>query len=106
MIAMVISAFFTAMAGTFYAQYVLYISPNNALLLMTSFQIALIAILGGTGTLFGPILGAFVLIPISEFSRVYMGGGGRGIDLIVYGALIMVIAAIQPSGLMGILKGK
>jgi branched-chain amino acid transport system permease protein len=106
MIAMVISAFFTAMAGTFYAQYVLYISPNNALLLMTSFQIALIAILGGTGTLFGPILGAFVLIPISEFSRVYMGGGGRGIDLIVYGALIMVIAAIQPSGLMGIIKGK
>jgi len=104
MIAMAISAAFTAVAGTFYAQYILFIDPGSVLMLLLSIQMCLIVVLGGTGTLLGPILGAFILIPLSEFSRAYLGGKGQGIDLIIYGGLIMIISAYKPSGLMGLFQ--
>lgn len=104
MIAMVISAFFTAIAGTFYAQYVLYIDPHSVMNLMVSVQICLVAVFGGVGTIFGPVLGAFILIPLSEFTRIYLGGTGSGFDLVIYGLLIMLIAIYQPSGLLGLFK--
>jgi ABC-type spermidine/putrescine transport system permease subunit II len=63
--------------------------------------IALIPILGGIGTLFGPVLGAAILIPISEFSRIHLSGSGRNVDLIVYGGLIMLVSAWRPMGLLG-----
>lgn len=106
MVAMAISAGFTAMAGTFYANYILFIDPPSVLPLSLSIQMCLIAVLGGTGTLWGPVVGAFILIPLSEFTRVFWGGKGQGIDLIVYGALIMAIAAYQPAGLMGLFRRK
>lgn len=106
MIAMAISAGFTAVAGTFYANYILFIDPPSVLPLSLSIQMCLIAVLGGTGTLWGPVIGSFILIPLSEFTRVFWGGKGQGIDLIIYGALIMVIAAYQPAGLMGLFRRK
>lgn len=102
MIAMAISAAFTAIGGTFYAQYILFIDPTSVLLLMISIQMCLICVLGGTGTVLGPLIGAFILIPLSELTRFYMGGKGQGIDLMIYGGLIMVISACQPAGLMGL----
>ncbi|MHB8620884.1 MAG: branched-chain amino acid ABC transporter permease, partial [Chloroflexota bacterium] len=56
----------------------------------------------GVGTLWGPTLGALVLIPLSETTRVYLGGGGRAVDLLVYGMLIMLVATFQPRGLIGL----
>jgi len=106
MISMAISASFTAAAGTFYAQYILFIDPGSVMPLLLSIQMCLIAVLGGTGTLLGPIIGAFILIPLSEFSRAYLGGKGQGIDLIIYGGLIMIISAYKPSGLMGLFQKK
>jgi len=103
-IALAISAFFTAVAGTFYAQYVLFIDPESVLPLMLSILICLVAILGGVGTVWGPFLGAAILVPLSEFTRTYLGGGGRAIDLMIYGALIVLIARFQPEGLMGMIK--
>ncbi len=103
-IALAISAFFTAVAGTFYAQYVLFIDPDSVLPLMLSVLMALVAILGGVGTLWGPFVGAMVLIPLSEFTRTYLGGGGSAVDLMIYGFLIVLIARFQPTGLMGLLK--
>jgi len=104
MIAMLISAFFTALAGTFYAQYVLYIDPYSVLHLMLSVQICLVAVFGGVGTVWGPVLGAFILMPLSELTRSYLGGTGTGLDLIIYGLLIMLVAVYQPWGLMGLFK--
>jgi branched-chain amino acid transport system permease protein len=69
--------------------------------LSLSVLIALIPILGGIGTLWGPVLGAAVLIPISEFTRVQFSGSGRNVDLIIYGCLIMAISAWRPMGLLG-----
>lgn len=100
-IALAVSAFFTALAGTFYAQYVMFIDPYSMMSLMVSVQISLIGILGGVGTLWGPVLGAAVLIPVSEFIRIWLGGSGKGIHLIAYGAAIMLISVYQPNGLMG-----
>ena len=104
MVAMGISAAITSVAGTFYAQYLLFIDPSSVFVLILSVQMCLIAVLGGTSSLWGPIIGAFILIPLSEYSREFLGGSGQGIDLMVYGVLIMVIAAYQPRGLIGLLQ--
>ncbi len=103
-LAIAISAALTAMAGTFYAQYLLFIDPPSVLPLSLSIQICLVAVLGGAGTLVGPLLGAAVLVPLSAATSVALGGSGRSLDLVVYGALIMVIAVFEPSGLVGIAR--
>ncbi|MCL5045419.1 MAG: branched-chain amino acid ABC transporter permease, partial [Actinobacteria bacterium] len=64
-----------------------------------SIQMCLVAILGGVGTVYGPILGSIVLVLLSESTRVFLGGGGKGLDLIVYGFLIIGVALFRPKGL-------
>lgn len=105
LIAMALSAAVCGAGGVFYAQYVLFIDPPSVLALSLSVLIALIPILGGTGTLFGPILGAALLIPISEYSRIHFSGSGRSVDLLIYGFLIMVMAVYRPDGLAGLFRG-
>jgi branched-chain amino acid transport system permease protein len=100
-IAGAVSAFLTAAVGTFYAQYILYINPPSMFQSVISMLVVLICGLGGMGTLWGPILGAFVLTPISELTRVRWGGEGRGVHLVYYGLLLMLIAIYQPQGLIG-----
>jgi branched-chain amino acid transport system permease protein len=103
MAAAAISGFFTGMGGAIYAQYVGYIDPDSVLSGSLSILIALPAVLGGVGTLWGPLLGAAVLIPISELSRSYLGGSGRGVDLMLYGLLIVVVALARPQGLLSLI---
>ncbi len=103
-LAMALSAALTASAGTFYAQYILFIDPPSVLPLSLSIQICLVAVLGGVGTVAGPLIGAAVLVPMSEFTRVYLGAGGRSLDLVVYGLLIMLVAAFEPAGLVGLAR--
>ena len=102
--AIALSAALTAMAGTFYAQYVLFIDPPSVLPLSLSIQVCLVTVLGGAGTLVGPLLGAAVLVPLSGLTSAMLGGSGRSLDLVVYGALIMVIAVFEPAGLVGIAR--
>ena len=68
---MAISAALTALGGTFYAQYVLFIDPESVFPLSLSILICLVAVLGGVGTLWGPVLGAAVLVPLAEGTRVH-----------------------------------
>jgi branched-chain amino acid transport system permease protein len=104
MAAAAISAFFTAIAGAFYAAFVSYIDPESVMAFRFSLLFALPAVLGGIGTLWGPLVGAAVLIPITEITRSYAGGSGSGLDLIIYGALIMLIALLKPEGILSIFK--
>ncbi|MFI4987672.1 MAG: branched-chain amino acid ABC transporter permease [Alphaproteobacteria bacterium] len=97
------SAFFTGVCGSFYAQYVSYIDPDSVLNFGTSALISLPAVLGGIGTLWGPALGAAILIPMSELVRAHLGGSGHGTDLIIYGALVVAVATLEPRGLIGVL---
>lgn len=97
-----ISAFLTAVCGSFYAQFVSYIDPESVMSFHFSLLIALPAVLGGIGTLWGPVLGAVVLIPMSELTRSYLGGSGNGTDLIIYGVLILTISLLRPQGLVSL----
>jgi branched-chain amino acid transport system permease protein len=100
-VALSLSAFFTALGGSLYAQKELYIDPPSVLSTALSIKMALVSILGGIGTLFGPVLGAAVLTTIEELTRAGFGGSGRGTDTIIYAALIIAIAVFYPGGLIG-----
>src|SRR6266568_146181 len=104
--AIMIAAFLSAAAGTLYAQYVLYLDPESVLVLSISVQIVLIAMLGGAGSVVGPVIGAAILVPLSEITRVKLGHKGTGVDNIIYGALITLISVYQPRGVWGLLTGR
>ena len=97
-----VSAFLTAIGGAFYAQFVSYIDPESVMSFHFSLLMALPAVLGGIGTLWGPALGAVILIPLTELTRSFIGGSGRGVDLILYGAVIVLISLARPEGLIGL----
>ena len=87
-LAFMISGAMMSVAGTFYGQYVLVLDPERLFSAEISIIVLLMTVLGGSGTLWGPALGAAILVPLSEYSRIWFGGTGRTIDLIVYGILI------------------
>lgn len=101
LIASTSSAALTALAGTFYAQFIRYIDPSSTTQFELSVQIALIAIVGGLGTAYGPLIGAAIVIPLSEILRVQWGGGPA---LMIYGLLLIVIVLVWPSGAAGALR--
>ena len=98
LIAIMVSAFLSAMAGTFYAQYILYIDPESVMLGAISVQIVLISMLGGAGSVLGPVIGAAILVPLAEITRVTLGHKGTGVDMLIYGFLITLISVYQPQG--------
>jgi len=99
LIAMAMSSFFTALAGTFYAQFTLYIHPKSVISLDLSFEIAFIALIGGRGSIAGPVLGALLLRPVSDFSRIYFGATLPGLHLIIFGIVLILVMIYQPRGL-------
>ena len=98
--AMALSSFLTALGGTFYAQYFAYIDPSITFGPAVSIQGLLQAIVGGAGTVLGPVVGAFVLTPVSELSRA-MIRGRAGVDVMVYGLVLILVISFLPNGLMG-----
>jgi branched-chain amino acid transport system permease protein len=104
LIAISLSALLTSLGGTFYAQYICFIDPHSALGMGVSVDILIPAIVGGIGTLFGPIVGAFVVIPIAEIARSYLGGGTGGIHLIIYGLFLIIVIVFMRTGLVGLLS--
>jgi len=97
--AMALSSFLTALAGTFYAQLTLYIYPKSVMSLDLSFEIAFIALIGGRGSIVGPVLGALLLRPVSDFSRIYFQDTLPGLHLIIYGVVLILVMFYQPRGL-------
>ncbi len=104
--AIIISAIIATIPGVFMAQYTLYLSHETFFEFRTSLYALLVAVVGGVGYLWGPFIGALILVPISEIFRVYVGGTGRAIDLIIYALIIMIMALYQPNGILGIYKAK
>lgn len=104
MAAAAISAFFTAIGGGFYAAFVSYIDPDSVMHFRFSLLMALPAVLGGVGSLWGPAIGALILIPLAEFTRSYLGGSGSGLDLVIYGGLVMIVSLTRPEGILSFIK--
>lgn len=103
LIAAVASAALTALGGTYYAQFVLYISPDKMFGANLSVVIAVICIIGGRATLWGPLLGAVLLLPAEEIARAF-SGGIVGVDMMLYGLLLMIVIRTEPRGLVAILQ--
>ena len=97
--ALLLSASFTSIAGTLYAVMVGFIDPESALGILISVKMIIVAALGGAGTLFGPLVGAIILVPLEETTNAAFGGSGTGITFIVYGAIIVLIARFEPGGM-------
>src|SRR5918996_1315047 len=76
MLAMVVSSFLTGLGGTFYAFYLFSLQPNTVFDIPLSVEIIIRPIIGGAGTLLGPILGSFILSPLAEIARHYFAQGG------------------------------
>ncbi len=97
--AIVISAFFTGLGGTFFAQYLTYIDPTFTFGLGMSIEIIVRPILGGVGTIMGPIVGAFILDPLAEISRNFLGGY-TGVHMVFYGVLLLLCCLFMPNGII------
>jgi len=102
LIAMAVSAAFVSVGGSFYAQYVLYLDPDSVFPLSLSILVCVLTVVGGVGTLWGPLVGTALMFPLSEFTRIQFGGTGSGVDLLIYGALLTIVAVFQPTGLVGL----
>jgi branched-chain amino acid transport system permease protein len=98
--ALLVSAFLTAVAGSFYAQMILFIIPTRIMSLEFSVQMVIMPVLGGLGTVFGPLLGAIVLVPVAELTRAALGGSAaQGVHLIVYGIILILVIRFVPRGI-------
>jgi branched-chain amino acid transport system permease protein len=98
--AMVISGAVTAAAGCFYVQYFLFIDAPIAYGAWISVEALLTPIIGGVGTVFGPLLGALVVKSLGEAAKL-ITGDAPGLDLIVYGAVLVLVIWLLPRGLIG-----
>ena len=101
-----IATAFVSVVGSFHACYIKNIEPEDTMSLSISILIALMAMLGGAGSLWGPIIGAGILIPLKSYLKEWLGAkaGLVGIDLILYAIIIMLVSAYEPRGIWGIVE--
>jgi branched-chain amino acid transport system permease protein len=99
--AMTISAAITAAAGCFYAQYFLFVDASIAYGPWLSIDALLAPVVGGAGTLFGPLLGALVIKVLGEATKLFTGAA-PGLDLVVYGVLLVGVVGLAPRGIAGL----
>src|ERR1700754_1241590 len=102
--AFMLSAGLTSVAGALYAVMFGFVDPESGLGILISVKILIMAALGGAGLLFGPLVGAAILVPLEEISNNKFGGQGAGLTFVVYGAIIMLIARFQPGGLLELIN--
>src|ERR1700709_2047399 len=96
-----ISAFLTALGGTFYTQYIYFIDPATAFSFNISIEAALVSIVGGIGTLWGPVIGTVLLETTSALLQSWLGGRVGGIQLTIYSLILMAVILWRPTGLIG-----
>ncbi|GAC1339181.1 MAG: branched-chain amino acid ABC transporter permease [Acetobacteraceae bacterium] len=94
-----LSAFFAAICGTFYAQYILLIDPDSVLSVDASLQMALMAVVGGIGTAIGPLLGTYLVVPFGQVLRAELGSNLAGLHLVIYGLGLVLVLYKMPGGI-------
>lgn len=109
-IAVMISGALTAVGGTFFTQYFLFVDPTLAFGVTVSVQILLRPIVGGVGTIWGPFVGALLLTPLAELTRAFVRNpppylssieGRAGVDVMLFGAILVIVILFMPHGLVG-----
>ena len=104
-IALVISGFLSALAGTFYVHLLGWIGVSDVLGIMRSIEPIIISWVGGAGV-FGPIVGSFIITPVSMFLALSLGGAVRGLNHIIYALILIFIVMFMPEGVTGVLSRK
>jgi branched-chain amino acid transport system permease protein len=99
---MLLSGAISGMGGCFFAQYFLYIDPLVVFGVDKSVEMLLVSMIGGAGTVYGPLVGALLLASISDITRVLTQI--QGLSLVLYGSLLVVIIAYLPNGLIDLFK--
>jgi branched-chain amino acid transport system permease protein len=106
LLAMMLSSCLTGLAGAFYAYRYSSLQPNAVFGIPLSVEIIIRPIVGGAGTLLGPIVGSLILTPLGELSRALFGQGGwHGAHLILYGVLLVAVVLFVPQGVVPWLRG-
>jgi len=100
LVALGLSAAFTAVGGTLYAQYYQYLDPGSTFGINFSIQVALLTMVGGIGTASGPFVGALLMTPLGQFLRAWLGGGAAGLYLAIYGIALMLVVLFLPHGIV------
>ncbi len=107
--AITLSGAITAAAGCLYTQKFLYLDATLAYGPWISVEALLAPIIGGVGTVFGPLVGAVVLLGLGEVTKTVfanlMGGSVPGVDLVVFGVLLIICVAYAPRGVLGLVQG-
>jgi branched-chain amino acid transport system permease protein len=94
-----LSALFTSVAGSLYSIKTGFIDPESGFGILVSVQMVIVAALGGAGALFGPLIGALILVPLQTATNTWFGGGGSGLTYILYGGIIVLLARFEPGGM-------
>jgi branched-chain amino acid transport system permease protein len=102
-IGFVASSVFVGMAGAVYGYYLTFIDPRGMFGILLSVQIILSLLLGGRGTLWGPVLGAFLIEPLNEFANNEFGGGNA--RLYLFGGLLVLVVIGMPKGILPTVEG-
>lgn len=97
----VMSGVLCAVGGVFYVQYFLYVGPRSVFGEIVSVQILIYAIVGGLGTTWGPVVGAILLVPLSEIARAQLGSSFQGAHLLLYGLVMVLTMLFMPYGIIG-----
>ncbi|QCS44847.1 branched-chain amino acid ABC transporter permease [Natrinema versiforme] len=100
MYAMGLSSFIAGVGGGLFAQYLLYIDPQTTLKLIRNVEFVLIAVIGGLGTVLGPIVGALIYIPTREYTRTILSGSHTGLDWVIFGTILVLLSIYKPNGLI------
>lgn len=95
-----ISAMLTAMVGTVFGAFLAYVDPMTICSMDMSIKIACVAIIGGIGTLWGPVLGAFIIVPATELAGILLGNLGSSV--LLYGLTLILVALYKPKGVISI----
>ena len=101
LVAVMVSAFLTSLVGSFQAMYLTFIDPSSVFSLELSIQIAMFALIGGLGTVFGPLVGTVLVLPIAELARGWLSDFGNGFHGLVYGIVLVAVVLTIPKGLVG-----
>jgi branched-chain amino acid transport system permease protein len=106
LLAFSLSAVLTALGGAIFANTFAFVDPRSTLGVELSIQLLVFGIIGGLGLVWGPLLGAALLIPAGELLRTYLGSGFQGVNIVAYALLMIVLALLLPQGLGGVLAAR
>ncbi len=105
MAGLMLSGGLTALGGGLFAQYVLFLEPHSEFSINVSINLALTSMVGGLGTVVGPAIGSFLLIPLQEFLRIWIGSSFQGLYFVIYGALLILVVMFMPRGIIEFFTG-